>query len=188
MHPNGMFTHRAGHGAPRAAVAAPAVATAPATGVEAPSLAIAQLRQPDDVGRGRFGQAGLWLAPLNVGSVILALTARAPRLRLGIPSLGATQIASLAKAATLTSATPCSDWSPPPAAACSFQAGPELLTALWGRLGGNSATTRGRINRRHIPYVSVPIFLAASSVVIAAVGRQEQWLVLFRTIGCFFSF
>jgi len=56
------------------------VAMALATGVEAPSSAIAQLGELDDRGRRRFGRITLWLTLAIVGTLTLGLTAIAVRL------------------------------------------------------------------------------------------------------------
>jgi amino acid transporter len=110
------------------------VAMALATGVEAPSSAIAQLGQLDQRGRRRFGQITLWLTLGIVGTLTLGLTALAVALGIGIPPANSTQIAEVARAVG----------SPPlfalfqltttllllSAASSSFQAGPGLLKAL----------------------------------------------------------
>lgn len=62
------------------------VAMALATGVEAPSSAIAQLGQLDDAGRRRFGRITLWLTLAIVGTLTLGLTAAAVHLKVGIPA------------------------------------------------------------------------------------------------------
>lgn len=105
-----------------------------ATGVEAPSSAIAQLGQLDDVGRRRFGRVTLWLTLGIVGTITLGLTAEAVHLRIGIPAANSTQIADLAGRAAhpalygsfqlVTALLLLS------AASSSFQAGPGLLKAL----------------------------------------------------------
>src|SRR5205085_4977193 len=110
------------------------VAMALATGVEAPSSAIAQLGQLDDVGRRRFGRITLWLTLGIVGTITLGLTAEAVHLRIGIPAANSTQIADLARHAAsprlyelfqgVTALLLLS------AASSSFQAGPGLLKAL----------------------------------------------------------
>src|SRR5207237_836587 len=110
------------------------VAMALATGVEAPSSAIAQLGQLDDEGRRRFGQTTLWLTLVIVGGLTLGLTALAVRLGIGIPAAGSTQIDELARAA----ATPAlfavfqlgTSLLLLAAASSSFQAGPGLCKAL----------------------------------------------------------
>ncbi len=61
------------------------VAMALATGVEAPSSAIAQLGQLDDAGRRRFGQITLWMMLGIVGTITMGLTLEAHHLQSGIP-------------------------------------------------------------------------------------------------------
>jgi amino acid transporter len=60
-HPTGTITDTPGHAVPLAVILAFPVAMALATGVEAPSSAIAQLGELDNDGRRRFGQITLWL-------------------------------------------------------------------------------------------------------------------------------
>ncbi|MGW3964242.1 hypothetical protein ACWED2_30810 [Amycolatopsis sp. NPDC005003] len=60
-HPAGVTTADPGHAPPLAVALAFPVAMALATGIEAPSSAIAQLGQLDDPGRRRFGRVTLWL-------------------------------------------------------------------------------------------------------------------------------
>ncbi|WP_437109654.1 amino acid permease [Streptomyces sp. enrichment culture] len=85
-----------GRSAAIAVVLAFPVAMALATGVEAPSTAIAQL---DDTQRRRFGRGTLALLLVIVGGLTLALTALAVRLHIGIPEEDSTQIADIAHAA-----------------------------------------------------------------------------------------
>ncbi len=77
--------HDPGHSAVLAVVLAFPVAMALATGVEAPSTAIAQLGQLDDTHRRRFGRGTLALLVVIVGGLTLTLTALAVRLHIGIP-------------------------------------------------------------------------------------------------------
>ena len=64
-----------GHAPPVAVALAFPVAMALATGIEAPSSAIAQLGELDDPDRRRFGRITLWLTLLVVGTLTLGLTA-----------------------------------------------------------------------------------------------------------------
>src|SRR5260221_9160979 len=106
-----------------------------ATGVEAPSSAIAQLAQLDNTGRLRFGRTTLWLMVgivvwLTMGIVVLGV-----RLHIGLPPRNSTWIAGVAEAAvgrgTLFAAFQVSSAVLLLAAASSsFQAGPGLLKAL----------------------------------------------------------
>ncbi|WP_127354327.1 APC family permease [Actinacidiphila soli] len=197
VHPTGTITHSGGHWAPLAVALAFPVAMALATGVEAPSSAIAQLGQLDDAGRRRFGQVTLWLTLLLVGGITLGLTAEAVHLRIGIPAPDSTQIADLAQRAApgglyavfqlVTAMLLLS------AASSSFQAGPGLLKALARRHGEKSdagilPAVWGTTNRHHTPYWGVLLFLGISGVVIAAAGGQDQRLVLFYAVSVFMSF
>lgn len=199
VHSAGTITRTAPHAAPLAVALAFPVAMALATGVEAPSSAIAQLGQLDDTGRRRFGRVTLWLTLAIVGSITLGLTAEAVHLRIGIPPADSTQIAELAKRAApgglyaafqmVTALLLLS------AASSSFQAGPGLLKALArhhdthgsGHTGILPAVW-GATNRHHTPYWGVLLFLLVSGAVIAAAGGQDQRLVLFYAVSVFMSF
>jgi hypothetical protein len=170
------------------------VAMALATGVEAPSSAVAQLGQLDEAGRVRFGQVTLWLTLGIVGWLTIGLALLAHRLRVGIPPADSTQIAEIARAASgngvefaafqLTSAVLLLA-----AASSSFQAGPGLLKALARGHGPGVLPARlGHSNSHHTPYWSVVVFLAASSAIILAGGGKEQELVLFYAVAVFVSF
>jgi hypothetical protein len=181
--------------APLAVLLAFPVAMALATGVEAPSSAVAQLGQLDRAGKVRFGQITLWLTLAIVGWLTIGLTTLAVRLHVGIPPGDSTQIAEIARTAVgegllfaafqLTSAVLLLA-----AASSSFQAGPGLLKALArGREGeGILPASLGRTNAHHTPYWSVGVFLAVSCAVILAGGGREQELVLFYAVAVFISF
>ncbi|MGW4298421.1 amino acid permease [Streptomyces sp. NPDC004376] len=187
--------HDPGHPAMIAVVLAFPVAMALATGVEAPSTAIAQLDQLDDADRRRFGRGTLALLVVIVGGLTLTLTALAVRLRIGIPGADSTQIADIAHAATgpgrlygafqLTSSLLLLA-----AASSSFQAGPGLLKALSGTPDkpGVLPPVLGRTNRHHTPYWSVVVYLAAAALIIVAAAGREQELVLFYAVAVFVSF
>jgi len=171
------------------------VAMALATGVEAPSTAVAQLGQLDRAGKVRFGQVTLWLTLGIVAWLTIGLTVLAVRLRIGLPPQNSTQIAEIARAAAgdgvlyaafqLTSAVLLLA-----AASSSFQAGPGLLKALArdARGAGVLPALLGRSNRHHTPYWSVVVFLAAASLIVIAGGGREQELVLFYAVAVFASF
>ena len=89
-----------GHAPPVAVALAFPVAMALATGIEAPSSAIAQLGELDDPDRRRFGRITLWLTLLVVGTLTLGLTAETVHLNIGVPPNDSTQIAELARVAT----------------------------------------------------------------------------------------
>ncbi|MEU6148122.1 amino acid permease [Streptomyces sp. NPDC047081] len=187
-----------GHSAVLAVVLAFPVAMALATGIEAPSTAIAQLGQLgqlDDTHRRRFGRGTLALLVVIVGGLTLALTALAVRLHIGIPGADSTQIADIAHAAAgpgrlygtfqLTSSLLLLA-----AASSSFQAGPGLLKALSGtsERPGVLPPVLGRTNRHHTPHWSVVVHLAAAALIIVAAAGQEQELVLFYAVAVFVSF
>ncbi|MET8956546.1 amino acid permease [Streptomyces sp. NPDC004393] len=188
-------TANPGHSAMLAVVLAFPVAMALATGIEAPSTAIAQLGQLDGTHRRRFGRGTLALLVVIVGGLTLALTALAVQLHIGIPSADSTQIADIAHAAAgpgwlygafqLTSSLLLLA-----AASSSFQAGPGLLKALSGtpEQPGVLPPVLGRTNRHHTPYWSVVVYLAAAALIIVAAAGQEQELVLFYAVAVFVSF
>jgi hypothetical protein len=196
--PTGIITDTAGRQNLVAVALAFPVAMALATGVEAPSSAIAQLGQLDDNGRRRFGRITLWLTLGIVGAITLGLAVQADRLQIGIPHPDTTQIAELARAAA-----------PHPvfaafqlmtallllaAASSSFQAGPGLLKALSRRTRADGTITGvlpeplGRSNSHHTPFRGVIVFLVASAAVTAAAGARDQELVLFYAVSVFLSF
>ena len=173
------------------------VAMALATGVEAPSTAIAQLGELDDDGRRRFGQLTLWLTLGIVGVITLGLATQAARLGVGLPEEGSTLIADFARhvapapvfalfqlmTALLLLA----------AASSSFQAGPGLLKALAANPAHPNAVgilpvAFGRVNSRHTPYWGLVLFAVLSMLVVAAAGADDQTLVLFYAVAVFLSF
>ncbi|MFC4032321.1 amino acid permease [Streptomyces polygonati] len=184
-----------GHSAALAVVLAFPVAMALATGIEAPSTAIAQLGQLDDTYRRRFGRGTLALLVVIVGGLTLALTALSVRLHVGLPGRDSTQIADIAHAAAgpgwlygafqVTSGLLLLA-----AASSSFQAGPGLMKALAGTNArpGVLPPLLGRINSHHTPYWSVVLYLVAAAAVILAGGGHEQRLVLFYAVAVFVSF
>lgn len=175
------------------------VAMALATGVEAPSSAIAQLGQLDQRGRKRFGQVTLWLTLLIVGGLTLGLTALAVRLGIGIPPQNSTQIAELARSvgspvlfAVFQLTTTLLLLS---AASSSFQAGPGLLKALARQAAaahmpqaGVLPAWMGRVNRHYTPYWGVVLYLLIAAAVVIAVDAQDQELVLFYAVAVFVGF
>jgi amino acid transporter len=174
------------------------VAMALATGVEAPSSAIAQLGQLDDRGRRLFGRVTIWLTLLIVGTLTLGLTALAVHLNIGIPHPDETQISEVAKSSVgahlYTAFQIVTALLLLAAASSSFQAGPGLLKALSRRVGptgrpaGILHPRLGTINEHHTPYVAVAVFVAASAAVVAAAGARDQELVLFYAVSVFLSF
>jgi hypothetical protein len=174
------------------------VAMALATGVEAPSSAIAQLGQLDAHGRKQFGQITLWLTLVIVGGLTLGLTALAVAFAVGIPPQNSTQMAELARVAgspalfalfQLTTALLLLS-----AASSSFQAGPGLLKALArhgkgvDQIQGILPAFLGQTNRHHTPYWGVVLYLLIAAGVVITVDAQDQELVLFYAMAVFVSF
>ena len=186
--------HSSSSGAVAVLLAFP-VAMALATGVEAPSTAVAQLGQLGRAGKVHFGQVTLWLTLGIVGWLTIGLTVLAVRLQVGIPPADSTQIAEIARTAMgdglgfaafqLTSAVLLLA-----AASSSFQAGPGLLKALARDQHGDGILPMplGRSNRHHTPYWAVVAFLLVASAIVVAGGGHEQELVLFYAVAVFVSF
>jgi hypothetical protein len=180
---------------PLAVLLAFPVAMALATGVEAPSSAVAQLGQLDTRSQIRFGRITLWLTLVVVAWLTLGLTGVAVRLHVGVPAADSTQIADLARAAVgegplfaafqLSSAVLLLA-----AASSSFQAGPGLLKALSHTTGGIGILPRrlGHSNAHHTPYWGVVVFLVVAGVIVVGAGASEQELVLFYAVAVFLAF
>ncbi|GHG42636.1 hypothetical protein GCM10012320_05920 [Sinomonas cellulolyticus] len=197
-HTVGTVTAAAGQPPVLAVVLAFPVAMALATGVEAPSSAIAQLGQLDDPDRARFGRVTLWLTLGIVGAITLGLTLEAVRLGVGIPPEDSTQIAELARIAApapvfaafqlVTALLLLS------AASSSFQAGPGLLKALAlhttrrGETVGILPGALGRTDADHTPYWGVALFILLAGAITGAAGGNDQELVLFYAVSVFLSF
>ncbi|MGZ8801261.1 MAG: amino acid permease [Mycobacterium sp.] len=187
-----------GHGPPLAVALAFPVAMALATGIEAPSSAIAQLGQLDDPGRRRFGRITLWLTLIIVGTLTLGLTAELVHLRIGVPPDDSTQIAELARIATAPPVFAAFQLATAllllSAASSSFQAGPGLLKALArkrdsdGTRAGILPAWLGRTNSRYTPYWGVVVFMLVAGVVTLAARGRDQELVLFYAAAVFVAF
>ena len=194
----GRITHTSADPAFIAVLLAFPVAMALATGVEAPSSAIAQLGQLDDPGRRRFGRITLWLTLCIVGTLTIGLTAAAVRLKIGIPATDNTQIGNLARASVGRGVYAFFQFATAllllAAASSSFQAGPGLLKALSrrkvaeGHQVGILPSWMGRANDHHTPYWAVVLFLITSAIVTTAAGAHDQELVLFYAVSVFMSF
>ena len=83
-----------------AALLAMPLGLALATGVEAPSNAIAQLGRLSEGERRRFGQLTLWLMFGIVGALTITLALLAALLDVGLPATDSTLLADVARAAT----------------------------------------------------------------------------------------
>lgn len=174
------------------------VAMALATGVEAPSSAIAQLGQLNNKGRKFFGRVTLWLTLGTVGILTLGFTFVAVKLGIGIPHADSTQIADIARVSTGPHIFAAFQFVTAllllAAASSSFQAGPGLLKALarkthkTGIIYGVLHPRLGHTNHHHTPYFAVAVFLIISSLVVMIAGARDQELVLFYAVSVFVSF
>jgi amino acid transporter len=196
--PTGTITGTPGHEVPLAIVLAFPVAMALATGVEAPSSAIAQLGQLDDGGRRRFGRVTLMLTLVVVGSITLGLAAEATRLKIGIPPAESTQIAELARVAApaplfaafqlMTALRVLSPDSSSILAGAGIRKALDFVGTAGAGRSGILPAVLGRTNRHHTPYWGVVVFIALAGVVTAVAGGNDQELVLFYAVSVFLSF
>ncbi len=167
-----------------------------ATGLEAPSNAIAELGELGPAGRRLFGRATLWLMLGIVGFLTLAVSALAVRLGLGLPQESSTLLADVARQATGGDASfvafqAASALLLLAAAASSYIAGSGLLEALarHGDDGGGLLPARlGRVNRWYVPPWGVGVLVVAALAVVAASGGRDQEIVQFYAVAVFASF
>jgi hypothetical protein len=168
-----------------------------ATGVEAPSNAIAQLPQLRDRGRRRFGRWTLWLMVAIVGALTLSFAALAVRLDIAVPGEDSTLLAEVARqavgdGAALAAFQTFSALLLLAAAASSYLAGSGVLKALSqvgldGRTGLLPEPLR-RENRHLVAHWGVMVVLVAACAMIAGAGGDEQVLVQFYAVAVFASF
>jgi hypothetical protein len=174
------------------------VAMALATGVEAPSTAIAQLGQLDNDGRKRFGHLSLLGTLLIVGILTMGFTALAVRLGVGLPVGESTLTAEIARASVNGSLFAVFQaviiLLLVAASSSAFQAGPGLLKALARERTEDDEATGilpewlGRANRYYTPYWSVLVYGVLAAAVVLAGQADEQELVLFYAVSVFLSF
>jgi hypothetical protein len=173
------------------------VAMALATGVEAPSSAIAQLGGLDDDRRRMFGRVTLWLTLGIVGSITIGLAVQAAVLRIGIPEADSTLIAELARhvapPAVFAAFQLFTTLLLLAAASSSFQAGPGLLKAFAQDKAGKNPIgilhrSLGVTNAAHTPYWGVVLFAVLAMVIVVVAGGNDQVLVLFYAVAVFMSF
>ena len=167
-----------------------------ATGLEAPSDAIAQLPQLGDDARRAFGRLTLWLMVAIVGSLTLALAALTIALGIGIPPDDSTLLAEIARRATGESTLFAAFQGASAllllaAAASSYLAGSGVLKALalvGGEREGLLPRRFARVNRFLVPQWGVAVVLAAAAAMVLASGGHEQELVHFYAVSVFASF
>jgi hypothetical protein len=168
-----------------------------ATGIEAPSDAIAQLPQLRNRGRRLFGRLTLWLMVTIVGGLTLGFAALAVYLGVGLPDGESTLLADIARQAIgdgwpLATFQAFSALLLLGAAASSYLAGSGVLKAL-AELGprGERGLLPGRLrleNRFLVAHWGVFTVLAVAAAMILAAGGDEQKLVQFYAVSVFASF
>jgi hypothetical protein len=169
-----------------------------ATGVEAPSDAIAELPQPADRGRRRFGRLTLWLMVAIVGALTLSFAILAVHLRLPLPGPGSTLLADVARRSVgggwaLATFQVLSALLLLAAAASSYLAGSGVLKALASLAppGGGRGLLPERLRRENrflVSHWGVFAVLAVALAMILAAGGDAQRLVQFYAVSVFASF
>jgi amino acid transporter len=175
-----------------AAVLAMPLGMALATGVEAPSNAIAQLGELDDAGRRRAGRLTLWLMVVIVGVLTLGLAVAAARMGVGSAPEDSTLLAEVARRATggeglFGAFQAASALLLLAAAASSYLAGSGLLEAL-ARDSRLLPRRFARTNRFHAPPWGIVTVGVAAVVLIVLAGGRDQELVRFYAVAVFVSF
>jgi hypothetical protein len=168
-----------------------------ATGVEAPSDAIAQLPQLASGQRRLFGRLTLWLMVAIVGGLTVCFAVLAVRLAVPLPGADSTLLAEIARQAVggglaLATFQALSTLLLLAAAASSYLAGSGVLKALAGlaqegQRGLLPAPLR-RENRFLVAHWGVLTVLAVSSAMILAAAGDVQRLVQFYAVSVFASF
>lgn len=168
-----------------------------ATGVEAPSDAIAQLPQLGERGRRAFGRLTLWLMVAIVGTLTVCLAVLTVRLGVDVPGEDSTLLAEVARQAigdgwALAGFQALSGLLLLAAAASSYLAGSGVLKAL--SLVGTD-DRRGllperlhRENRFFVAHWGVLAVLGMAAALILLAGGHEQRLVHFYAVSVFASF
>jgi hypothetical protein len=168
-----------------------------ATGVEAPSNAIAQLPELPDPGRRAFGRGTLWLMVGLVGALTISLAVLTVRLGVGLPGEDSTLLAEVARQAVgggapLAAFQGLSAMLLLAAAASSYLAGSGVLKALAGvgmdGDGGLLPSRFHRENRFRVSHWGVGVVFAIAAVLIVAARGREQELVRFYAVSVFASF
>jgi hypothetical protein len=195
---------RAGHGQPLVADAslipvllAMPLAMALATGIEAPSDAIAQLGQLGRRDRRLFGQWTIWLTVGIVGALTMGIAVLAVTLDVGLPPSDSTLLAEVARTSVgdgglFAAFQAASALLLLAAAASSYLAASGLLKAL--ALVGASEDDGlvperfARTNRFHTPPWGIAVVLAASAALIALAAGHDQEIVQFYAVSVIAGF
>jgi hypothetical protein len=174
------------------------LAMALATGIEAPSDAIAQLTGLDRDERRRFGQGTIWLTVGIVGVLTVAISALAVTRGVGLPPADSTLLAEVARSsvgdgALFAGFQIASALLLLAAAASSYLAASGLLKALAlvgaKRDDGGLVPARFAVlNRFHVPPWGILVVLVASAALIAMAGGRDQEIVRYYAVSVFAGF
>jgi hypothetical protein len=174
------------------------LAMALATGIEAPSDAIAQLTGLDRNARRRFGQWTIWLTVGIVGVLTVGISALAVTRGVGLPPADSTLLAEVARAsvgdgALFAAFQAASALLLLAAAASSYLAASGLLKALAlvgaNRDDGGLVPARFAVlNRFHVPPWGILVVLVASAALIAMAGGRDQEIVRYYAVSVFAGF
>jgi hypothetical protein len=174
------------------------LAMALATGIEAPSDAIAQLRGLGRTEHRRFGQWTIWLTVGIVGVLTIGVTTLAVTRGVGLPPSDSTLLAEVARmsvgdGAVFAAFQAASALLLLAAAASSYLAASGLLKAL-AEVGANphdGGLVPARfavLNRFHVPPWGILVVLIASATLIGIAGGRDQELVRYYAVSVFFGF
>ena len=174
------------------------LAMALATGIEAPSDAIAQLGDLERPARRRFGQGTIWLTVGIVAVLTIGISTLAVARGVGLPPADSTLLAEVARmsvgdGAVFAAFQAASALLLLAAAASSYLAASGLLKALAlvgaNRADGGLVPARfALLNRFHIPTWGILVVLVASAVLIVVAGGQDQEIVRYYAVAVFAGF
>jgi hypothetical protein len=174
------------------------LAMALATGIEAPSDAIAQLTGLDRQARRRFGQWTIWLTVGIVGMLTVGISALAVTRGVGLPPADSTLLAEVARTsvgdgAVFAAFQAASALLLLAAAASSYLAASGLLKAL--ALVGAKRDEGGLVparfavlNRFHVPPWGILLVLVSSAGLIGLAGGHDQEIVRYYAVSVFAGF
>ena len=174
------------------------LAMALATGIEAPSDAIAQLGGLDHSSRRRFGQWTIWLTVAIVGVLTIGISTLAVTRGVGLPPADSTLLAEVARTsvgdgAAFAAFQAASALLLLAAAASSYLAASGLLKALAlvgaNRDDGGLVPARfALLNRFHVPPWGILVVLVASAALIAIASGRDQEIVRYYAVSVFAGF
>jgi hypothetical protein len=174
------------------------LAMALATGIEAPSDAIAQLGGLERSERRRLGQRTIWLTVGIVGVLTVGITSLAVIRGVGLPPADSTLLAEVARTsvgdgAVFAAFQAASALLLLAAAASSYLAASGLLKALAlvGARNGSGGLVSRRfavVNRFHVPPWGILVVLASSAALIGVARGQDQEIVRYYAVSVFAGF